>query len=62
MAGEKIVVNFEVGQDSVEMLETITDRYQLPSSSKTLRCLFDYIAEQEEDWDLIFKKVRCRRC
>ena len=57
MAGEKMSVNFEVNPDSVEMLNTITEQYRLPNSSKTLRCLLDYIAESEEDWGLAFKKL-----
>ena len=62
MAGEKITVNYEVDPNSVEMLNTITEQYRLPNSSKALTCLLDYIAESEEDWDLVFKKIRCRRC
>ncbi len=62
MAGEKITVNFEIDHDSVEMLNSITEQYKLPNSSKALRCLLDFIAESEDEWDVVFKKIRCRRC
>ena len=62
MAGEKVSVNFEVNTDSLEMIEKITDKYEMPDTSKTLRCLLDFVSENETDWDQIFKKVRCLRC
>ena len=62
MAGEKITVNCEIDPDSVEMLNSITEQYKLPNSSKALRCLLDFIAESEDEWDVVFKKIRCRRC
>ena len=62
MAGDKISVTFEVNPDSVEMIGRITEKYGLPDNSKTLRCLLDFVAEKEANWDPIFKKIRCRRC
>ena len=62
MAGEKISVNFEINIDSLQMLEKITDKYELPDNSKTLRCLLDFVLEKESNWDAIFKKIRCIRC
>ena len=59
---EKKDVSFEVYSDSEKMLEQITDKYDLPDKSKTLRCLLDYLEEKESDWDDIFATVRCNRC
>lgn len=61
MATPKIKVTFEITPDSYEMLKTIRDRYDLPDTSKALRCLLEYAAK-DGDWDNLFKTVRCRRC
>ena len=59
---EKKNVSFEIYSDSEKMLEQITDKYDLPDKSKTLRCLLDYVEEKESDWDDMFATVRCNRC
>jgi predicted O-methyltransferase YrrM len=62
MAGDKISVTFEVNPDTLQMAEKITDKYELPDRSKTLRCLLDFVSEKESSWDAIFKKIRCNHC
>ena len=59
---EKKNVSFKIYSDSEKMLEQITDKYDLPDKSKTLRCLLDYVEEKETDWDDMFATVRCNRC
>ena len=59
---EKKDVSFEIYLDSEKMLEQITDKYDLPDKSKTLRCLLDYLEEKESDWDDMFATIRCNRC
>ena len=59
---EKKDVSFEIYSNSEKMLEQITDKYDLPDKSKTLRCLLDYVEEKETDWDDMFATVRCNRC
>lgn len=61
MAGDKIDVSFEINEDALAMLKEIVAQYDLPDTSKALRVLLDYVAE-DGDRDKIFKKVRCRRC
>lgn len=61
MAGEKVQATFEINDDALAMLEKIVEQYKLPNTSKAIRCLLDYTA-QDGDWDQIFKKIRCRRC
>ena len=59
---EKKDVSFEIYSNSEKMLEQITDKYDLPDKSKTLRCLLDYVEEKETDWDDMFATIRCNRC
>ena len=59
---EKKEISFEIYSDSEEMLEQIVDKYDLPDTSKTLRCLMDYVEEKESEWDEMFATVRCNRC
>ena len=59
---EKKDVSFEIYSDSEKMLDQITDKYDLPDKSKTLRCLLDYLEEKESDWDDMFATIRCNRC
>tara|TARA_B110000263_G_C15035989_1_gene386332 strand:+ start:271 stop:456 length:186 start_codon:yes stop_codon:yes gene_type:complete len=61
MSGDKEAVAFEINADAAKMLSKIVDKYDLPDTSKAIRCLLDYAAE-DGDWDIIFKKIRCRRC
>jgi hypothetical protein len=54
-------MGFEINTDSKVFLESVTEKYGLPNSSKALRCLLDYAAT-DGDLDDIFKKIRCNRC
>tara|TARA_B100001113_G_scaffold167994_1_gene137474 strand:- start:36 stop:224 length:189 start_codon:yes stop_codon:yes gene_type:complete len=59
---EKKDVSFEIYDDSEKMLDQIVDKYDLPDKSKAIRCLMDYIEENESNWDDMFATVRCNRC
>ena len=59
---EKKEVSFEIYSDSEKMLEQIVEKYDLPDKSKALRCLLDYVEENELDWDNMFATIRCNRC
>jgi len=59
---EKKDISFEIYSDSEKMLEQIVEKYDLPDKSKALRCLLDYVEENELDWDNIFATIRCNRC
>ena len=48
---EKKNISYELYSDSEKMLEQIVDKYDLPNQSKALRCLLDYVEENESDWD-----------
>tara|TARA_B100000530_G_C15765988_1_gene411503 strand:- start:419 stop:607 length:189 start_codon:yes stop_codon:yes gene_type:complete len=59
---EKKDMSFEIYSDAEKMLEQIIDKYDLPDKSKALRCILDYVEENESNWDDIFATVRCNRC
>ena len=59
---EKKDISFEIYSDSEKMLEQIVEKYDLPDKSKALRCLLDYVEENELNWDNIFATIRCNRC
>ena len=59
---EKKDISFEIYSDSEKMLEQIVEKYDLPNKSKALRCLLDYVEENELNWDNIFATIRCNRC
>ena len=61
LAGDKIKMDFEINTDSKVFLESVTEKYGLPNSSKALRCLLDFAAT-DGNLDDIFKKIRCNRC
>ena len=58
---KKISVSFEIYDEANEMLKDIVEKYNLPDTSKAIRCLLDYAA-QDGDLDEIFKVIRCRHC
>ena len=61
MAEGKITASFEINAETNEMLKKIAEQYDLPDTSKAIRCLLDYVA-QDGDWDKIFGEIRCLRC
>ena len=40
----------------------VVEKYDLPDQSKALRCLLDYVEENELEWDDMFATIRCNRC
>ena len=61
MAGDKVSVQFEINTDSEAQLDALVEKYKLADRSKAIRVLLDYVAK-DGDPDVIFKKIRCRRC
>ena len=49
MAGKKEKVTFEIQNDLIKMLEVATEKYNLPSVDKALRCILDFVAN-DGDW------------
>ena len=44
------------------MLSNIVLKYNLKDKSKAIRCLLDFVSEEENNWDNFFKKKRCYHC
>ena len=61
MAKKKINISVEIHSDTQDMLKEIVEKFDLPDTSKAIRCLLDYVAE-DGDWDEIFDTVRCNHC
>ncbi|MAK12838.1 MAG: hypothetical protein CMI73_04145 [Candidatus Pelagibacter sp.] len=55
-------VSFEIYTDTDEMLSNIVLKYNLKDKSKAIRCLLDFVSEEENNWDNFFKKKRCYHC
>ena len=62
MAGKKIKVDFELQQDSIDMLDYFKDKYKLADRSKALRVILDYVADESEEHEYIYSVRRCLRC
>ena len=59
---EKKEVPFTIYSDQDEMLEQIIETYNLPDKSKAIRCLLDYVEENDGNWDDMFRTIRCNHC
>lgn len=57
----KVEVSMKLNPDMLDLLEEIRKQYRLRDTSKVVRVLLDYVAE-EGDRDAIFKPIRCKRC
>ena len=55
MSGEKTTISIEIKVDAEEMLSKIVTQYDLSDTSKAIRCLLDYVAE-DGDWDTILRR------
>lgn len=62
MAGKKISIDFEIQQDSIDMLDYFKDKYKLADRSKALRVILDYVASESEVHENIYSIRRCLRC
>tara|TARA_B100001175_G_C19386530_1_gene579236 strand:- start:763 stop:951 length:189 start_codon:yes stop_codon:yes gene_type:complete len=62
MSNEKVETLIELNSDTVPLIDGIIEKYKLKSRSKAFRVILDFIIESENDWDIIFKKRRCKRC
>ena len=51
-------VSFEIYTDTDEMLSNIVLKYNLKDKSKAIRCLLDFVSEEENNWDNFFKKKK----
>ena len=62
MAGEKQTIEIELNNDHVTFMRIIMDDYNIPTESKVMRIIMDYIQENKDVHDTVFKQTRCLRC
>tara|TARA_B100001245_G_C22688451_1_gene336060 strand:+ start:470 stop:631 length:162 start_codon:yes stop_codon:yes gene_type:complete len=43
-------------------LSEVSEKYNLPDTSKALRCLINFARENPEQHDTIFSEMRCMDC
>ena len=59
---KKVEIAIEVNPDNVEMMDKIVSDYRIKDRSKAFRVLLDYVVDNENAWDEMFKRKRCKRC
>ncbi len=62
MSNQKVDTLIELNSDTIHLIKDIVKKYKLKNQSKAFRVILDYISENESEWDIIFKKRRCKRC
>ena len=62
MAGEKQTIEIELNPDQVAFIGTVKDVYNIASEGKVMRIIMDYLQENKDVHDTVFKQWRCLRC
>ena len=62
MAGEKQTIEIELNNDHVTFMRIMKDDYNIPTESKVMRIIMDYLQENNDVHDAVFKQTRCLRC
>ena len=62
MAGQKEKIDIELNEDHITFIRTIKDQYNISTESKVVRIVMDYLQENSDVHDPIFKQIRCLRC
>ena len=62
MTGENQTIEIELNNDHVTFMRIIMDDYNIPTESKVMRIIMDYIQENKDVHDTVFKQTRCLRC
>ena len=62
MAGEKQTIEVDLNPDHITLIGEIKDTYNIASESKVLRIVMDYLQENTDVHDAVFKPIRCLRC
>ena len=62
MSGEKQTIEIELNPDQVAFISIMKDDYKIASESKVMRIIMDYLLENKDVHDTVFKEERCLRC
>ncbi|MCH7547255.1 MAG: hypothetical protein IID30_12715 [Planctomycetes bacterium] len=52
----------QLKQRQIDYLAEITEKYNLPDTDKSLRCLIDFAIEKRDLEPSIFGEIRCMDC
>jgi len=62
MSGEKKAIEIELNPDQLEFITILKDGYNIESESKVMRIIMDYLYQNKNIHDNVFKQWRCLRC
>ena len=62
MAGEKQTIESELNNDHMTFMRIVKDEYNISTESKVMRIIMDYLQENKDVHDTVFKQIRCLRC
>ena len=62
MAGEKQTIQIELNPDQIAFISIMKDEYDIASESKVMRIIMDYLQDNKDVHDTVFKQWRCLRC
>jgi hypothetical protein len=62
MAGEKQTIEIELNPDQIAFISIMKDEYDIASESKVMRIVMDYLQDNKDVHDTVFKEERCLRC
>ncbi len=54
--------SMELNPSMHTFLSEVSEKYNLPDTSKALRCLINFARENPEQHDTIFSEMRCMDC
>ena len=55
-------IEIELNNDHVTFMRALKDNYNIPTESKVMRIIMDYLQENKDVHDTVFKQTRCLRC
>ena len=62
MAGEKQTIEIELNNDQITFMRFMKDDYNIPTESKVMRIILDYLLTNKDVHDTVFSQTRCLRC
>ncbi len=62
MSGEKQTIEIELNVDQMAFISVMKDDYKIASESKVMRIIMDYLLDNKDVHDTVFKVERCLRC
>jgi hypothetical protein len=62
MSGEKQTIEIALNPDQITFIGIMKDAYNIESESKVMRIIMDYLQDNHDVHDTVFKQWRCLRC